>query len=263
MAEKDLGINTASDPGGSIEIDEPLNLKKRARRRLVGAIALALLAVIVLPMVMDQEPKPLTQDIQIRIPSQDSGAASPLSRLVPNKPVPTPLPVESKSTVPAPVPAAPAAAATPAAPSDRKAPVQAQATADLPKTAIPAAPAASVAEKVSASKAVEKPNDKPAAKTPTAPAKPDSAHAAARSNGEQWEVQLGAYKDLANVKALQARLKEYGYPSFTEKVETPQGERIRVRGGPFASREAAEKAQERLKKLSVGAPAGGVVAQKP
>lgn len=254
MAEKDLGFNTASDPGGAIDIDAPLHLKKRARRRLVGAIALALLAVIVLPMVMDQEPKPLTQDIQIRIPSQDSGAASPLSRLVPNKPLPTPLPAESKSTVPAPAPAAPAVAASPAAASDGKAPAQAQATTELPKAAAPAASAASVAEK---------PNDKPAAKTSSTPHKPDSALAAARTNGEQWEIQLGAYKDLANVKALQARLKEYGYPSFTEKVETPQGERIRVRGGPFASREAAEKAQARLKKLSVGAPAGGVVAQKP
>jgi hypothetical protein len=52
--------------------DADLQLKKRARRRLVGAAALALFAVIVLPMVMDREPRPLTQDIQVRIPSQDS-----------------------------------------------------------------------------------------------------------------------------------------------------------------------------------------------
>jgi DedD protein len=40
-----------------------LDIKKRARRRLVGAAALALLAAIVLPMMMDQEPRSASQDI--------------------------------------------------------------------------------------------------------------------------------------------------------------------------------------------------------
>src|SRR5438552_2007539 len=72
--------------------DVQIELKKKARRRLVGAAALAVLAAIVLPMVMDQEPKPLTQDIQIRIPSQDAGAFT--SRILPVKPgaAETPLP---------------------------------------------------------------------------------------------------------------------------------------------------------------------------
>src|SRR4051794_10118228 len=48
--------------------DEELQLKKRARRRLVGAIALVLLIVVFLPMVLDSEPKPLNQDIAISIP---------------------------------------------------------------------------------------------------------------------------------------------------------------------------------------------------
>ena len=50
--------------------DAQTDLKKRARRRLVGAAALALLAVIVLPMIMDPEPKPVGEDIQVRIPSE-------------------------------------------------------------------------------------------------------------------------------------------------------------------------------------------------
>jgi DedD protein len=36
------------EPAGDLE----LNIKKRARRRLVGAIALVLLMVIVLPMIL-------------------------------------------------------------------------------------------------------------------------------------------------------------------------------------------------------------------
>lgn len=45
--------------------------KKRARRRLIGAIALVLAAVIGLPMILDSEPKPLADDIAIQIPSKD------------------------------------------------------------------------------------------------------------------------------------------------------------------------------------------------
>lgn len=51
--------------------DPQLQLKKRARRRLVGAVAFAGLAAVVLPMVMDEEPKRPIQDVQIRIPGQD------------------------------------------------------------------------------------------------------------------------------------------------------------------------------------------------
>ncbi|WP_341648746.1 hypothetical protein [Thauera humireducens] len=53
---------------------ENLEIKKRARRRLVGAVALALLAAVVLPMMMDQEPRPASGDIQITIPRSRSGA---------------------------------------------------------------------------------------------------------------------------------------------------------------------------------------------
>lgn len=244
MAEKDLGIN-AAEPSGEGETlrAAQLQFKKRARRRLVGAIGLALLAVIVLPMVMDQEPRPLTQDIQIRIPSQDTSAVSTLARTVTGKPAPTPLPAAPKP-VDAPAPAAPAAvvapppAAKPVVKPDT--PPAATAKPESPKTEAPTAAPPKTNE--------AKPEpDKPAAPAP---------------NKEQWVVQLGAYQDPANVKSMQNRLKSLGLPSFTEKVETPQGSRTRVRSGPFPSRGAAEKAQVQLKKLAIGAPAGGVVAQK-
>src|SRR3990167_6025338 len=50
--------------------DPVLPEKKRARRRLVGAIALVLAMVIGLPMILDSEPKPLADDIAIQIPSK-------------------------------------------------------------------------------------------------------------------------------------------------------------------------------------------------
>ncbi len=55
----------------AVPADPVLPEKKRARRRLVGAVALVLAAVIGLPMVLDSEPKPLADDIAIQIPSQD------------------------------------------------------------------------------------------------------------------------------------------------------------------------------------------------
>ncbi len=54
--------------------DPVLPEKKRARRRLVGAIALALAVAIGLPMVLDSEPKPLANDIAIQIPAKDKPA---------------------------------------------------------------------------------------------------------------------------------------------------------------------------------------------
>lgn len=44
-------------------------LRRRARRRLVGAIAIALAAVLLLPMLFDPEPRPLGPDVDIRIPA--------------------------------------------------------------------------------------------------------------------------------------------------------------------------------------------------
>ena len=55
------------------EPQDAIMLKRRARRRLVGAIALVLLVVIVLPVVLDQEPRPVRHDLTVQIPSQDAG----------------------------------------------------------------------------------------------------------------------------------------------------------------------------------------------
>ena len=57
--------------------DEELQLKKRARRRLVGAIVLVTAVAVVLPMVLDSEPRPVSQNINIQIPSPDSGEFTP------------------------------------------------------------------------------------------------------------------------------------------------------------------------------------------
>jgi DedD protein len=80
-------------------------LKRRGRRRLVGAIALVLLAVIVLPWIFDPQPR-LTPPVSVRIPNEDESAFKP-------KPVPAPPPAAPKAAekppAPEPAPAKPEA----------------------------------------------------------------------------------------------------------------------------------------------------------
>ncbi|MDP2134579.1 MAG: SPOR domain-containing protein [Sulfuritalea sp.] len=214
-------------------------MKKRARRRLVGAAALALFAIIVLPMVMDREPRPLIQDIQVKIPSQDATGFA--AKVIPGKPVATPMPaaepvVEHKpdgkatATRAQSESGAAAAAAGPAAAVPT--PLVAQAA--------PPAKAAEVEKKIETS---AKPVSKPAAE-----GKP-----AGDASG-QWVVQLGAFKEAGNVKLLLAKLKGIGVPAYTEKFDSAQGPRTRVRAGPFPSQEAAEKARARIKIIGVDGP---------
>lgn len=223
--------------------DADLQLKKRARRRLVGAVALALLAVIVLPMVMDREPRPASQDIQVRIPSQDSTGLA--SKVLPGKPAATPMPAPEPKPVteqkaeaeakPEAASAVPVAAPLPVKP----APVAA---------AVPAAkPAIKPADKPAAPEKKAEATEKPAVKVVAEP-KPE-----ADASG-QWVVQLGAYKEAGNVKLLLAKLKGIGVAAYTEKFDSPQGPRTRVRAGPFASQDAAEKARTRIKIIGVDGP---------
>ncbi|MCF2134366.1 MULTISPECIES: SPOR domain-containing protein [Burkholderiaceae] len=64
------------DPDAML-LDPTLPEKQRARRRLVGAIALVVAAVVALPMILDSQPKPFTDDIAIHIPARlESAPAS-------------------------------------------------------------------------------------------------------------------------------------------------------------------------------------------
>lgn len=72
----------SSKTGKDESVDPVLPEKKRARRRLIGAVALVLAVVIVLPMILDSEPRPLADDIAIQIPSKDGKDAAASSASV-------------------------------------------------------------------------------------------------------------------------------------------------------------------------------------
>lgn len=246
------------------EADAQLPLKKRARRRLVGAIALAVLAAVVLPMVMDQAPQAPVQDVQIRIPGQEQ--APPFS---PKSLAAKPAEVPAAKAAPAPAVEKPAAVAS-EKPVDK--PVEKVAEKAPEKPTSEAAKPTAKTEKKPAEKAVEK----PAEKTPEKPVaaknggdesqraaailagKPAETAPAQKATGGEFVILIGAFSNPANVKQLQTKLSELGLKVYTETLDSPQGKKTRVRAGPFPSRDAADKALEKMKRIGVN----GVVAPK-
>jgi len=84
-------------------------LRRRARRRLVGAIALVVLAVVVLPIILDQKPRPGPQELTVQIPSQDG---SPFKKLPPLQSPPATQKADAPAAkTPDPAPPEPATAA--------------------------------------------------------------------------------------------------------------------------------------------------------
>jgi DedD protein len=69
-------------------------------------------------------------------------------------------------------------------------------------------------------------------------------------------VQVGAFSDAGAVRNLRARIERLGLTTYTQAVDTAGGRRIRVRLGPFDSREAAIRALEKLQQSGV---TGGIV----
>ncbi len=88
----------------------------------------------------------------------------------------------------------------------------------------------------------------PAAKA-TAPAAPIApADAAGR-----FVVQVGAFADPAKAREMRQKLENAGLKTYTVVAKTPDGDRTRVRVGPFATRADADRAAGRIKGLSLPA----------
>ena len=254
--------------------DAQLQLKKRARRRLVGAVAFVSVVAVLLPMVMDNEPRQAVQDVEIRIPGQDEKPFAPKFAAVPVE-----KPQEKLQEKPAEPPVKPAVEAEPkpvAVPvvktpePVKEKPVEK--TADKPAAKTPEKPALkSEKSPEKAAAKTEKPSDKPVEKAAEKPPvkNEDAKRAAAILAGQAAEakpaakngeflVLIGAFSNEANVKLLKSKLSEQGIKTFSEPLDTPQGKKTRLRAGPFASREAAVKAQEKMQRIGVS----GVVAAK-
>lgn len=229
--------------------DALLQLKKRARRRLVGAAFLMGSAALVLNMAMDHQPKQETQEIEIRIPSPDGKPFAPRlaevpPSVVPSLPTRAPTPASKPESVPSPT-LVPKLDAVPVL-QPRQPAVSQQ------KVVSPADSSVKPVEKTPPRMAVEKGEAKDSSaearraaailsgKSPESPAA-EAAHV----------ILIGAFSNPGNVKNLQSKLGQLGIKVYTEPLDTPQGKKIRVRAGPFPTREAGDKALEKMKRIGV------------
>ena len=305
--------------------EQELQLKKRARRRLVGAIVLVTAVAVVLPMVLDSEPKPVSSNVEINIPSPDSGDFKPKGTAPgPNSAAGGDTAEQNTEAASAPTDSPPATSAAPQAPAkpavtesssvivprmdgqgipslpsgERKQASSPQALAEAPKpppavseqpTAAPAPEKSKPApvtdkskttaaandvkpqptnentnEQASATAKASAENPKPKGPTENAKAKAPTEHAKAAAPAESprhaaepakapgaYVVQVAALSDAAKAKQLQKQMSGVGVETYTEVVSTKTGDVTRVRAGPFATREAAEKARAQLKKAGL------------
>ena len=222
--------------------DVQQHLKKRARRRLVGAIFFVSLVAVLVPTLMDSEPRPPAQDIDIRIPGQDDKAFTPA--LVP--------------------PAEPVAASSKSAPETPEMPPLVRQDPVTESRVEPKVEPKAEKKPAPAKEAPAKASDKdtPALKDEASRAAAILAGKAAdapASAAGQHVVLIGAFSNEANVANLRKKLGEQGIKVYTEALDSPQGKKTRVRAGPFPNREAAEKALKKMQQIGVS----GVVAAKP
>jgi DedD protein len=246
-----------------INVDE---LRRRARRRLVGAIVLALGAAVIVPILLESDPKPLGDDVSVKIPPIDDGKFVNRLNEPPSKP-------ESSKAEPAKdarkeFPPQPDAAAHKSVAEAEKAVIAPPAKTPKYDTAIPSEKIATASPPLSAAPTPAVPpiaaeSPLPAASTPTdtktppvASAQPESkavvasavpAMPSAQVARDGFAVQLAAYSDDKGANALANRLKRSGYPAYTEPLKTSRGTLWRVRVGPYPSRDAATGVRDKLK----------------
>jgi DedD protein len=95
----------------------------------------------------------------------------------------------------------------------------------------------------SVEKSVAKAEPKAPEKKPQLPASPIA--------GEQFIVQVGAFASPDKVREITDKLKDAKLAHYAESVATAKGPVTRIRLGPYASKETAEKARDRAKALGL------------
>ena len=190
--------------------EEELNIKRKARRRLIGAITLALAIVVILPMVLDSEPKPTGQDIDLRIPAADKAG-----EFVPDVALSEVVEASAESAV---VVSATAVSEVIVVAPEEKLPV-----------ALPVASGHITKQEVK--------------KQPVAT--PEVVKAEVRpTEAANYVVQVGAYSNAATATQEVDKLKVWGFKAYTELISGT----TRVRVGPYAERDKAEKVRLLLEK---------------
>ena len=251
----------SNTPAESVEV-----IRKRARHRLMGSVILVLGAVVGLPLLFDSQPRPVAIDTPIVIPDRNQVAAlTAPSAIV--KPVAPSKEIVLEAAEP-PNGTAPKSAVANTAALDPHEEVVTKDTKNVakvdPKTEVKPEVKSEAKPEV---KPESKPETKTVAKSDTKDGAKDAAKDAAKAkallDGKEASkpaetavrsvVQVGAFADLAKAREVRTKLESAGIKTYTQDVETKEGKRTRVRVGPFATKEEADKAAEKIRKLNLQA----------
>ena len=208
------GQNTAEAQGSfsNPQAESVEVMRRRARHRLMGASVLVLVGVIGFPLVFDTQPRPVASDIRIDIPDRNKVAER-------------------------------------AAPAPSAAPLQTASALDPKEELVDKKAAAKDAGAAPAS-AVTPAQPEPTAAASTTPSNTPPAADKEKADAPRFVVQVGAYSDEAKVREVRNKIEKAGLKTYTQVAETKEGKRVRVRLGPFASRDEADKAVAKLKHLN-------------
>lgn len=230
----------AATPNESIEI-----VRRRARHRLTGSVLLVLLAVVGFPLLFDTQPRPVSVDTPIVVPDRQKTPAISSSVPVPPAQAPAkPLLPEASAVVPAQssLDAREEVVPKPAEPSPEK-------TAEKPAEK----PADTVAEKPQTTKAETKPvaASKPKDEGQKAQALLDGK--TVKATPVRMTIQVGAFTDPAKIRDVRSKLEQAGLKTYTQVVDKDGKSTTRIRVGPFDTKEDADKAAARIRKLDLPA----------
>ncbi len=207
--------------------EEELLLRKRARRRLVGAIVLVVFSVIVLPIIFD-EPKPENEQHEIAInlptPTKNSktNAALPLKEEFNKIDLLPDLQDESKA-------------------NQQNIEETTELLGERKRIPIPG-----IKPKIDSRYPVETKNINTV--TTNTPNTANSATVTTEVS-KGFVIQLGAFSDQLKAKQQVENLIFNGFKAYTETLKTGNTEITRVRIGSFTTRNTAENELKKLKKL--------------
>ena len=267
-ASRASGASGGGRSGQESLLDPTLPEKQRARRRLVGAIALVLAAVVVLPMVLDSHPKPASDDIAVNIPRVAKTPAAPSAMNAPapdvtgadlspsDNPPPTPMSSSAdtaaaehnaslyRGNVASQVDGLTASAALAAAVKRGNAANPPGAQTNTQNQAKPPQQMATASH--NAADVSSNPSNSPAVVHPPATV-PSSA-------ASRFVVSVGSFASDASAHAWLNKLKAAGVPAYLETKRSADGtQRTLLRAGPFSDRANAEAAVKKVREAGLSA----------
>ncbi len=242
--------------------DQELVFKKRARRRLVGAVALVILMVIILPRILlDRAALTPHEAVKISMPELDvakPAAVEPSAAKANANANASPSPVvDSAVSDEVVIPEANVATQVTVAAklasevtnndakkvAAEKNVIESVKVED--KTDVKSADDKKIEAKVSETKS------KQVILAESKVTASKKVEAKSQKHAGSFTIQIGVFSDAANVKLLQAKLKKVGLSSRTENISTEKGEKIRLKAGSFASRSDAVSALSKLQSANL------------